>query len=417
MQVFGAGMTAVRRPWHLAVLAALALLVAACAGGGSGRPPIAGGPGFDGQGAPGEPPRPAVKVALLLPLTAGGNTANIAKALKQAGELALFDFDNPNVTLISKDTKGTPEGAAAAATAAVQEGAELIVGPLFAKSVTAAAPIARQASVPMIAFSSDRTVAGNGVYLLSFLAGRDVPRIVSYAISQGKRNFAALIPKTAYGNLVATAFQQVVSRAGGQIVAMEQFPLDANGMLEPARRVAETAKTEDSASAEGGVVTGGPTADVLFLPAGPQTLPTVAALLPYFEVDTSAVKVIGTGLWDYPNVGREKPLVGGWFPAPDPKGWRSFTQRYVKTYGATPPRLSSLSYDAVSLAVTLSSNRKGRRYTPAQLTRSSGFAGVDGLFRLLPDGTSERGLAILEVQRYGPRVIQPAPSAFGAAQF
>lgn len=408
MQVFSVLMTAMRSARHLIVLCAAGLLVVACAGGGS-RTPVAGGPGLgpDGQGASGEaqPTRPAVKVALLLPLGAPGNTANIAKSLKQAGELALFDFDNPNVTLMSKDTKGTPEGAAAAATAAAQEGAELIIGPLFAKSVTAAAPVARQANIPMIAFSSDQKVAGNGVYLLSFLAGRDVPRIVSYAVSQGRRNFAALIPQTAYGNLVATKFQQVVGQAGGQLVVLERFPPDANAMLEPARRVAEAAKAE------------GQPVDVLFLPAGPQTLPTVSALLPYFEVDTKALKVIGTGLWDYPNVGREKPLIGGWFPAPDPKGWRSFTQRYVKTYGATPPRLASLSYDAVSLAVTLSSNRQGRRYAPSQLTRASGFAGVDGLFRLLPDGTSERGLAILEVQRYGPRVLNPAPSSFGSAQF
>ncbi|RME99220.1 MAG: hypothetical protein D6773_13245 [Alphaproteobacteria bacterium] len=109
--------------------------------------------------------------------------------------------------------------------------------------------------------------------------------------------------------------------------------------------------------------------------------------------------------------------MGGWFPAPDPKGWRSFTQRYVKSYEKTPPRLASLAYDAVSLVVTLSTNPPGRRFTPEQLTRSSGFAGVDGLFRLRPDGTSERGLAILEVQKFDSRVIDPAPSVFGSAQF
>ena len=123
----------------------------------------------------------AVKVALLLPITGSGNTPSVAKALKQAAELALFDFDNPNVSLVPKDTKGTPDGARAAAESAIQDGAELIIGPLFAGEVSAAAPVARQAGIPMIAFSSDQKVAGNGVYLLSFLAGRDVPRIVSFA--------------------------------------------------------------------------------------------------------------------------------------------------------------------------------------------------------------------------------------------
>lgn len=129
-----------------------------------------------------------------------------------------------------------------------------------------------------------------------------------------------------------------------------------------------------------------------------------------------SVQLIGTGQWDYPDIGREKALVGGWYAAPDPKGWTNFTANYAKTYGSTPPRIASLGYDAVSLAVTLSQNPPGQRYTPSQLTRGSGFSGVDGLFRLLPDGTSERGLAILEVGANGPRVLEPPPSSFSAAQ-
>lgn len=388
------------------LLIVTAILVAACAGGGSNRGQL--NQGVDPNLPPGQQ-GPSVKVALLLPLSGQGSAANIAKALKQAGELALFDLNNPTVTLMTKDTKGTPEGAKAAAAEAIQGGAELVVGPLFAKSVTAAAEVTRASNVPMIAFSSDQKVAGNGVYLLSFLAGRDVPAIVSYAISQGRRNFGALIPKTPYGQIVANAFRNAVSSQGGQLVAMEEFQLDANSMLEPAKRVAEFTKSPDPSIP--------PRIDALFIPVGEEHLPSVAALMPYFEIDTSRVKLIGTGLWDYANIGQEGPLVGAWYPAPDPKGWRSFTQRYVKAYETTPPRLASLAYDAVGIAISLSTERPGQRYTPAQLTRQRGFAGVDGLFRLHQDGTSERGLAILEVQKFGSRVVQPAPVTFGRAQF
>lgn len=388
----------------MSVLCAAALVIAACASGGMQR---AEGPGDNLAGSGQQ--RPSVKVAFLLPLSAEGNTADVAKALKQAGELALFDFDNPNVTLMAKDTKGTPEGAQEAAVSAVEEGAELIIGPLFSKSVSAAAPVARQANVPMVAFSSDRTVAGDGVYLLSFLAGRDVPRIVSYAVGQGRTRFAALIPKTDYGQVVESAFRKAVGEQGGEIVTIEQYEPDANAMLEPAKRIAGLAKPGDDGTP--------PRIDAIFIPAGPETLPTVAALMPYYEIDTEKVKLLGTGRWDYANVGREDPLKGGWFPAPNPEGWKQFTQNYVKTYETTPPRLASLSYDAVSLAVSLSDKPPGKRYTRERLTRASGFAGVDGLFRLLPDGTSQRGLAILEVQPFGPRVIDPAPRDFGVAQY
>ena len=253
----------------------------------------------------------------------------------------------------------------------------------------AAAPVTRNARIPMIAFSSDRSVAGDGVYLLSFLAGRDIPRILNYAISNGKRRFAALIPKTAYGNIVEASFKKTLNKVGGEVVAVERYPLDANAMLDPVKRISEFAKDETNPI------------DALLIPGGPETLPTLAPLIPYFEIDTKKVQLLGTGQWDYANIGREKPLFGGWFPAPAPGGWRDFTQRYVKTYSKSPPRIASLSYDAVSLAVSLSSNSKNDRFSSSQLTRSSGFAGIDGLFRLLPDGTSERGFAILEVQKFG----------------
>jgi ABC-type branched-subunit amino acid transport system substrate-binding protein len=377
----------------LATLAVAVLFTACGAPGGGG-----GGPGAGMTGTTG-----SVKVALLLPITASGSTPAVAKALKQAAELALFDFDNPNVLLVPKDTRGTPDGAREAAESAIRDGAELIIGPLFAQEVSGAAPVARQAGIPMIAFSTDEKVAGNGVYLLSFLAGRDVPRIVAFAMSRGKRNFAQLVPQSPYGRLAESAFAKAVSSGGGQATVRATLPPDdSNAMLGPVRQVANAIK-------------GGQHVDALFLPAGRDELPSLAPLLASAELTSTRVQFIGTGQWDYPNIGSERALIGGWYPAPDPKGWSSFTQRYAKTYGAAPPRLASLAYDAVSLAVSLSQNAPGQRYAMGQLTRSSGFAGVDGLFRLLPDGTSERGLAILEVREGGPVVIDPAPSSFATA--
>ncbi|HUW74801.1 MAG TPA: penicillin-binding protein activator, partial [Methyloceanibacter sp.] len=342
----------------------------------------------------------SVKVALLLPISAPGSASSVAKALKQAAELALFDFDNPNVSLVPKDTKGTPAGAQAAAQSAVKDGAELIIGPLFAQEVRAAAQVARSAGIPMIAFSSDENVAGNGVYLLSFLAGRDVPRIVSFAMSKGKRNFAVLVPQTAYGRIAETAFAKAVASGGGAA---------------PVRASFSTANMPDAVQQIANAVKSGQKIDALFLPAGQEELPQLAPQLASAGITSAKIQFIGTGQWDYPNVGRQQALVGGWYPAPDPKGWNGFAQRYAKTYGGTPPRIASLGYDAMSLAVSLSQNPQGQRYTYSQLTRSSGFAGVDGLVRLLPDGTSERGLAVLEVRPGAPAVISPAPRSFTSA--
>ena len=349
-----------------------------------------------------------VKVGLLLPFGKAGDAAQIASALKQAAELALFDVSGANIALIPKDTLGTAAGAAAAAQAAIAEGAELILGPLYAPEVQAVAPVARQANIPVLAFSSDRKVAGNGVYLLSFLAGADVERAVVFATANGKRTFAALVPQTPYGSLVEQAFQAAVTKAGGRVAAIQRYAVDATAVAEPVNRL----KADFIAAQKVGAPI-----DALLIPGGQDVLPMISPMLPYNAIDPKSVKLLGTGGWDYPHIGQEPGLSGGWFAGPDPAAWLDFSARYRKSFGSAPVRLATLAYDAVTLALALAANPPGQRFTPEKLTRPSGFAGVDGLFRLRPDGTSERGLAMLEVTKFGPHVIEAAPSAFNVAQF
>jgi ABC-type branched-subunit amino acid transport system substrate-binding protein len=344
-----------------------------------------------------------VKIALLLPLGGMGETAAVAKSMKQAAEMALFELNDPSVQIVTKDDGGTAAGGRAAADAAIKEGAEIIIGPLFSESVAGAAPVASQAGVPILAFSNDTHVAGKGVYLMSFLAEQEVDRIVGFAASQGKRRFAALIPDDAYGNAVEPAFRRAVRQAGGTVVIVEKYPPAANGMLGPAKRVVEAIKGGEELLAP---------VDALFLPGGQEALPQIGPLIAYSGLDTSKVKLLGTGAWDFPSIGRDDAFVGGWYPSPDPIAWRAFAERFAKTFGSAPPRIASVAYDAVGLAIGLSSNPPGARFTEANLTRPNGFVGVDGIVRLGENGLSERGLAVLEVQKFGASVADPAPSSF-----
>lgn len=377
------------------------MLLAACTGGSLTETSLNASP--DTNANPNGIEGGKVRIALLLPLSAEGRSAEIAKQMKQAAELALFEADNPNIVLIAKDTKGTPEGARMAASTALSEGAEIVLGPLFATSVRAAAPIVQQASVPMVAFSSDESVAGNGVYLLSFLAGHDVSSIVSYAVSKGKRRFAAYLPQDQYGQIAERAFRSAVAAQGGEVVALATYPKDSNGLVQAAKPLAEQIKKNG--------------ADALFMPAGQKYLPQLASLLPYHEIDPKQVQILGSSRWDFATVGSQAPLRGGWFPAPDPKGWNKFKQRYTQTYGTIPTRITTLPYDAVSLAVSFARLGKGTRFSAATLTQAGGFSGVDGLFRLTQNGLSERRFAILQVQKFSNSIIQPAPNRFGADLF
>ncbi|MEX0591132.1 MAG: penicillin-binding protein activator, partial [Xanthobacteraceae bacterium] len=201
----------VRRAASAAVVPALVL--AGCAG--QSGPQLGSIFGDRPQEAAPQPQAPlgspgGVRVALILPLGAAGNAGTAAQSMRNAAELALAEFANPNIQLIVKDDGGTAHGAQVAAEQALTEGAEIVLGPLFSHTVAAAGQSTRNRGVPMIAFSTDANVAARGVYLLSFLPETDVERIANYAIANGRKSFIALMPDNAYGTVVEGHFKQVV---------------------------------------------------------------------------------------------------------------------------------------------------------------------------------------------------------------
>jgi branched-chain amino acid transport system substrate-binding protein len=348
----------------------------------------------------------ATKIALILPLGGIGEPAQIARGMKQAAEMALFEANNPAVQLIAKDDGGTPQGAMAAADAAIAEGAEIILGPLYGKSAMAIAPIARKAGIPVVSFSNDPAVAGHGVYLMSFLASEEVHRVVGYAASQDKRRFAALIPDTVYGKAVEPAFRAAVAKAGGQIVAAETFSSDTSSLLISAKKIVQVIAAAEKS---------GTPVDALFVPASPDQISQLGPLLNSAGLTNDKLKLLGTSAWDGPIVSRDEALIGGWYAASDPGGWTAFADKYRKNFGTTPPRLATLSYDAMAMALTLATSAAPGRFAAEKLARAEGFSGVDGPVRLTSGGFSQRDLAVLEVQKYSSAVIE-APAPMTAAQ-
>jgi Periplasmic binding protein len=336
-----------------------------------------------------------VKVGMILPLSAGGNAGVAAQSMKSASEMALSEFLNPNLQLLIKDDGGSAQGAQQAAQQALDEGSEIILGPLFASSVPAVAQSARGKGISVIAFSTDSSVANRGVYLLSFLPESDVNRIIEYAASQGKRSFAAMLPENAYGNVVEAAFKQAVPKRGGRIVAFEKYGADR---ATAARNVAQALGQ----------------ADALLLADDGDAVVAVADALAAAGADLQAVQLLGTGLWDNPRVLASPKLQGGLYAAPDPSGFKNFAKRYRARTNNDPVRTATLAYDAVALAAALSRTQGGQRFTSDVLLNPSGFAGIDGLFRFRADGTNERGLAIMRVTSGGPTLVAGSPKSFGA---
>ena len=336
-----------------------------------------------------------VRVGVILPLAGGAAaTRTLAAAMLKAAQLALYDAKKPNIVLMTADEGTKPADAAAAATKLLAQGAEVIIGPLFGPSVTAVAPIARDRGVPVLAFSTDKSVAGNGVYLLSFLPQSEVRRVVSYAASQGHHNFSAMVPQNAYGDVIADAFGDAVKGVGAASLDVQHFASNTNAVLAPSQTIAKSQ------------------ADAVMIAQGGPILRAIGPDLSFSGLDKNKVKLLGTGLWDDPTIAREDTLLGGWFAAPEPDADNAFNSRYHDAFGSNPPQLASLAYDAVALIALLSGGEPYHRFTQAALMDPNGFSGVDGIFRFNADGTSERGLAVLEVQPDGFHVVSPSPKTF-----
>src|SRR5262245_25447748 len=386
---------------RLAAVFAAALL-AACSGISPGGDTLSGTPAGPNPPAEGGASIGAgqVKAGLILPLSASGNAGAAGGSMRGAAEMALAEFNVTELQLLVKDDGGNAPGARQVAQQALDEGAEILLGPIFAHSVSPVGQTARSRNIPVIAFSTDANVATRGVYLLSFLPESDVDRVVSYAMSQGKKSFAAAIPDNAYGSVAEAAFKQSVARRGGRLVALERYPTDRSQMQAAIRNVAQAASTR---------------ADAIFIPDGSDTAPAVVQALAAAGVDLKRMQILGSGLWEDPQIFTNAALEGAWYAGPDSTGFRNFSSRFRSRFGQDPARTASLAYDAVALVSALTKTHGDQRFSEQVLINSSGFTGIDGLFRFRADGTNQRGLAVMRVTPSGGQGISPAPKAFNGA--
>ncbi len=360
-----------------------------------------------------------VKVAILVPLS--GPNKDLGQALLQASQMAMFDMNFPAFEIMPRDTAADPETARKATESVINDGAELILGPLFAGSVRAAKPVASRHNVNMIAFSTDWSLAGGNTYIMGFLPFAQVQRVSEYAVRNNLSRIGILAPNTDYGNAVISAYGSMSQRAGLPRPEIARFSGDDNAISETIRRF--TNYDQRSAAAKEGQVIPLPF-DAILMPAGGDQARSISNLLSLYDMDAKSVKRLGTGLWDDTGLASEKSMNYSWFAAPSPDLRKDFESRFRQLYGYSAPRLATLAYDATALAIVLA--RKGQQegllqnasygrasiFSHNQISNPNGFSGVDGIFRFRPDSLVERGLAVLEIRDGSARVIDPAPTTF-----
>jgi branched-chain amino acid transport system substrate-binding protein len=385
-----------------AVALSFAALMAACATSPSPGPSTPPPPGpsttpdqqvqtRDGVTPPFMRNREIVRVGLLLPFSLRPQDA---ASLYNAAELALFELGNENTLLIPRDAGSTEASANAAARALLTDGADIIIGPVLREGVAGAANAAQTQNVPVIGFSSDRTIGGNGTYLLSFQLEDEVTRLVSYAASQNIRSIALLAPANEYGRRVEAALRSEAQSRGVTVTTSQLYN-----------------RTDADAAAAARAVAGGAHPQGIIIAESGAPLRAIGTALVQAGVDTRQTRLMGTSVWAG-EAEREPSLAGGWYVAPDPSIRTEFENRYRQAFGEAPTRLASLGYDAVALAALLSRDRGPQGFSRSAIENREGFAGSDGLFRFSQNGAIERGLAIIQVQQNSNSVLQAAPRRF-----
>ena len=335
------------------------------------------------------------RIAMLLPLT--GRAAPVGQAMQQAAEMALFDSGGKDLALAAYDSGDTADSAVQAYKRAQTDGAALILGPLFGSSAAALAPLRRTDGTNIISFSNDESVAQAGLWVMGIAAPPQVRRVVDHSISAGIRRFAVFAPRTTYGDQMGRTLESQVAIRGGTLVTSEFYD-EGTDLGGASRRLADATKGDGKIA--------------ILVPVAPPRVSTVLASLTGAGVDLKSVQLIGTGVWDVPGIGSEAMLQGAWYAAPDPARRADFERKFVATYGRPPQRLATLAYDAVGLAGQLARLKPGGDFSAEALTSPNGWYGVDGIFRLLPDGRTERGLAVIEIQGDRGVVVSPAPNSF-----
>ena len=392
---------------------ATAVLLSGCSGGDIGNPwgatqrsgqfetaptqtptgataPAMPGPALPAPGANAGQP---AKIALLVPLTGKGSDAG--QAMLNAAQLALFDLGNNSFELMPQDTQGTADGARQAAEMAIRDGAQMLLGPIFAADVRNVSPVAAASGKNVIAFSTDWTVATPNTFIMSFLPHSQVRRVVDYAVSKGITRLAIIAPDDAYGNVTAAAFDAQLRRRNLAPVTSLRF---TGAGLRPDQLATLSP------------VNGQMPFDAVLIAADIARSAAISTQLTQAGLPGTQVRRLGTGLWDDPSVAGNPALQGAWYAASNPSGRAIFEQNYLRTYGTKPLRIASLAYDATALTAVMA--KSGYGYDRQAILNPNGFSGIDGIFRFRPDGIVERGLSILEIRNNQAVVIEDQPRTF-----
>jgi len=349
-------------------------------------------------------PKAPIQVALLLPGGSGAGTDSLlASNLENAARLAISDLNGVKIDLRVYNTGADPLQAASVANRAVDDGAKIILGPLFAEAANAVGVAVAPRNVNVLAFSNNPTIAGGNVFVMGSTFQNTTNRLVQYSARQGISRYMIVYGDDLQGQVGRDAIATAIRTHGAQIAGSESYPLSQQGIVSSVPRIAAAAK---AGGATGVFMTAGVNAD----------LPILATALPEAGIDPAVTRYIGLTRWNAAPQALALPgLQGGLFALPDQGMSALFENRYAAAYGAQPHPLAGLAYDGIAAIGALAASGNANALTKQALTSPQGFQGTAGIFRFLPNGLNERGLAVATIRNNQVVILEQAPRSFGGA--
>ncbi len=336
-----------------------------------------------------------VRIAMILPKSASGAAGIAGIEMANAAKMAMRDFAGGRFQLVIKDTKGQPSEASILAAQARDEGASLVLGPLFSANVSAASGVTEPARIPMIAFSSDIARARPGIYLLSFAPDADIRRTLSYGLSLGANRVVALLPESSYGRLAERELRRTYDSWGGQIVSVVRYARNPDAILTAAQSVAQMVEN----------------ANAIYIPEGGQVPALILGTLKTAGINLKDKQIMGSGQWTSTSK-KDSVLNGAIYAGADKVNFTQFSARYRTIYGNEPTVTAALGYDAISLTAELLRRSSQAPFAASQIQSRAGFRGATGIFRFEADGRLQRALVINRLEAGQPVIVSPAPTSF-----
>ena len=360
-----------------------------------------------------------IKVGVMLPLS--GEHKNIGNLILNAIEMAIFQTKKNKLVLLIKDTEANPKKSKEAFIELKDEGVDIIIGPLFSKSLAAIHTLSNNNDLNIFALTNNINLGKKGIWIFGVDPQAQTKRALEVALEMELKKIAALLPKNAYGLLL---YDTILNFSKENSIDIENIEFYENS-IESQRIAAQNLskgfdkyqesldlikEKEDNEEREKDIMFLKKPFDIVFIAASGQNLTVLSSQLQYNNVDPNAVQYLGISSWEDRSILNEPALEGGIFVTTSEFYQKKIKLIYQKSFNQEMPKIAMIAYDVIALLGSI--DYKENKVNINEIINDEGYLGLRGLFRLRENGIVERAFELKQVKNKNFKIYKKANSQF-----